>query len=312
MHQFHIPQFTIRSRNAHISILNGVLWNMGLVHCGVVKIVYSQYFWLISAWMPLQIYNHKIAIWIWCDHKLWIYYHLQYCCNVVLVDLVWLDHVSVSNNFCKLWNTLCFVNISVNAFVNIVNISMSKCSFEVIIIAWSNQINQLINQINICFKLYSTDITVWGYIFLLMNVVFVVSDWKTDLLSYDVHMMTSSNGNIFHGTGHLCGEFTGQRWIPLTKANVHMMTSSNGNIFPVTGHLCGEFTGQRWIPHRRGALMCSFICVWINSRVNTHEAGDLRRYRAHYDVIVMRNELWRPYACDNVWGLHNWFSLSHV
>ena len=32
-------------------------------------------------------------------------------------------------------------------------------------------------------------------------------------------MMTSSNGNIFHVTGHLCGEFTGHRWIPRTKAN---------------------------------------------------------------------------------------------
>ena len=27
-----------------------------------------------------------------------------------------------------------------------------------------------------------------------------------------------------------------------------MMTSSNGNIFRVTDHLCGEFTGSRWIP----------------------------------------------------------------
>ena len=31
--------------------------------------------------------------------------------------------------------------------------------------------------------------------------------------------MTSSNGNIFHVTGHLCGEFTGPRWIPRTKAS---------------------------------------------------------------------------------------------
>ena len=31
-------------------------------------------------------------------------------------------------------------------------------------------------------------------------------------------MMTSSNGNIFRGTGPLCGEFTGPRWIPHTKA----------------------------------------------------------------------------------------------
>ena len=32
-------------------------------------------------------------------------------------------------------------------------------------------------------------------------------------------MMTSSNENIFRVTGHLCGEFTGDRWIPRTKAS---------------------------------------------------------------------------------------------
>ena len=37
--------------------------------------------------------------------------------------------------------------------------------------------------------------------------------------SVDKSMMTSSNGNIFRVTGHLCGEFTGLRWIPRTKAS---------------------------------------------------------------------------------------------
>ena len=37
----------------------------------------------------------------------------------------------------------------------------------------------------------------------------------------------------------------------------------------------------------RGALMFSLICVWINGWVNNSEAGDLRRYRAHYDLTVM-------------------------
>ena len=32
-------------------------------------------------------------------------------------------------------------------------------------------------------------------------------------------MMTSWNGNIFRVIGHLCGEFTGPRWIPRTKAS---------------------------------------------------------------------------------------------
>ena len=43
-------------------------------------------------------------------------------------------------------------------------------------------------------------------------------------------------------------------------------------------------------PHKgqwRGALMFSLICVWINGWVNNREAGDLRRYRAHYDITVM-------------------------
>ena len=38
-------------------------------------------------------------------------------------------------------------------------------------------------------------------------------------LDEDPLMMTSSNGNIFSVTGPLCGEFTGHRWIPLTKAS---------------------------------------------------------------------------------------------
>ena len=43
-------------------------------------------------------------------------------------------------------------------------------------------------------------------------------------------------------------------------------------------------------PHKgqwRGALIFSLICVWINDWVNNREAGDLRHYRAHYDVIAM-------------------------
>ena len=37
----------------------------------------------------------------------------------------------------------------------------------------------------------------------------------------------------------------------------------------------------------RGALMFSLICACINGWVNNSEAGDLRRDRTHYDVIVM-------------------------
>ena len=43
-------------------------------------------------------------------------------------------------------------------------------------------------------------------------------------------------------------------------------------------------------PHKdqwRGALMFSLICVWSNGWVNNCYAGDLRRHRAHYDIIVI-------------------------
>ena len=52
-------------------------------------------------------------------------------------------------------------------------------------------------------------------------------------------------------------------------------------------------------PHKGqgcGALMFSLICTRLNGWVNNGEAGDLRRYRAHYDATVMI----RHYSCDHV------------
>ena len=69
-----------------------------------------------------------------------------------------------------------------------------------------------------------------------------------------------------------------------------MMTSSIGNLFPLTGPLCGEFTGDRWIPFKKASgveLRCFLRSAWINGWVNNRQAGDLRRHRAQYDVIVM-------------------------
>ena len=49
---------------------------------------------------------------------------------------------------------------------------------------------------------------------------------------------------------------------------------------PVTG----EFPVQRPV---KWSFDFSLICCWINGWVNNREAGDLRRYRAHYNVTVM-------------------------
>ena len=69
------------------------------------------------------------------------------------------------------------------------------------------------------------------------------------------------------------------------------MTSSNGSIFRVTGLLCGEFTGHRWIPHTKANDSELWCFLWSapkkNSSANKRDAGNLRRHCAHFDVIVM-------------------------
>ena len=77
-------------------------------------------------------------------------------------------------------------------------------------------------------------------------------------------------------------------------------------------------------PHKgqwRGALMFTLICARIDGWVNNREAGDLRRYLPHYDVIVMTQTLsfmnvpkWSPYYvvvhCDRRGPLYSsWMSL---
>ena len=56
-----------------------------------------------------------------------------------------------------------------------------------------------------------------------------------------------------------------------------IMTSSNGNIFRVTGPLWGEFTGHRWIPLTKASdaelLVFSLICAWTNGWANHRDTS---------------------------------------
>ena len=47
-----------------------------------------------------------------------------------------------------------------------------------------------------------------------------------------------------------------------TERKGYMIKSLNGNIFRVTGHLCGEFTGPRWIPHTKASDAELWCFVW--------------------------------------------------
>ena len=48
-----------------------------------------------------------------------------------------------------------------------------------------------------------------------------------------------------------------------TTGAVVMMTSSNGNIFRVTGHLCGKFTGPRWISRTKASDAELWCFLWF-------------------------------------------------
>ena len=77
----------------------------------------------------------------------------------------------------------------------------------------------------------------------------------------------------------------------ITSSSVRMASAHDHVIkwkhFPLYWPFVGSPVNS---PHKgqwHGALMFSLMCVWINGWVNNREAGDLRRYRAHYDVSVM-------------------------
>ena len=58
-------------------------------------------------------------------------------------------------------------------------------------------------------------------------------------------------------------------------------------------------------PHKgqwRGTLMGFFICAWANGWVSNRDIADLRRHRAHYDVIVIEwCIVW--YGTSGLWDL---------
>ena len=72
-----------------------------------------------------------------------------------------------------------------------------------------------------------------------------------------------------------------------------MMTSLNGYIYRVTGRLWGPmavtggFPSRRPVTRRFDVFYYLHLYAWTNNWEYTADAGDLRRHRANYDVIVM-------------------------
>ena len=107
--------------------------------------------------------------------------------------------------------------------------------------------------------------------------------------------------SLFTGTANVCStSCLGMKWNRTPKTRIWQSSASlaicHDNVIKWK-HFPRYWPFVRGIhrspvnsPHKgqwRGALVFSLICVWINGWVNNREAGDLTRYRAHYDVSVM-------------------------
>ena len=85
----------------------------------------------------------------------------------------------------------------------------------------------------------------------------------------------SINRNIDYFFNSLCRLTTNKTSNFCMNDPLPMMTSSNGNIFRVTGPLCGEFTGDRWIPTTKASdaeLWC-FFYLHLNKRLSKQSWG---------------------------------------
>ena len=83
---------------------------------------------------------------------------------------------------------------------------------------------------------------------------------------------------LFHVDGGTCA------YVSSTSSH-HQMETFSALLAICAGNssVPGEFPTQRPVTRSFDVLVCARIKGWVNSR----EAGDLRRHRAHYDVIVM-------------------------
>ena len=96
-------------------------------------------------------------------------------------------------------------------------------------------------------------------------------------------------------------ELYGNSIILVLSREITMVTSSNGNIFRVTGPSCGNPPVTGGFPSRRPvtwSFAVFFDLCWTNGWASNRAAGDLRCHRTHYDVTTM-TEIWSTGSSTN-------------
>ena len=121
------------------------------------------------------------------------------------------------------WIIVCFKLMPSNAHMywEVTSVNLDACSANPFL--WTNAVLLSIKSIGTPFS------EIWikphQFSFKKMNLKISPAKWRSSYSILNLFvvivivMMTSSNGNIFRVNGPLCGEFTGHRWIPHTKAS---------------------------------------------------------------------------------------------
>ena len=104
-----------------------------------------------------------------------------------------------------------------------------------------------------------------------------------------------------------------------------MMTSSNGKSFRITGPLCGEFTGHRWIPLTKAShaeLWCLFLSARLYKRLSKQSWGwwfetpsrSLWRHCNAYTSVEFRSNYSKSHRQISDWPIkkhHHMFTSWH-
>ena len=109
----------------------------------------------------------------------------------------------------------------------------------------------------------------------------LINNSKTPLIFTRLHI----DMNVF--SDYMKKKYTGTATCPLSNRGAtlwrHQMET-----FSALQVICAGNSPPVNSTHKGQWRVFSLICTWINGWVNNREAGDLRRHRPHYDVIVMK------------------------
>ena len=101
------------------------------------------------------------------------------------------------------------------------------------------------------------------------NLELCVARWARFMCHHE--LWPTSVSHLFSFLNSSSGLAGGKHYQKITiliwKLVLKIMTSSNGNIFRVTGHLCRKFTDHRWIPRTKASDAKLLYFLWLQHMV---------------------------------------------